>query len=368
MPEKLKDLFFSKRFVEQLAEAIQQLYPGFDQEKLLQAVYDEGWENRELKERMRHLSHCLHAALPPTYPEALEVLLKVAPLFEGFNAMVFPDYVECYGLEDWERSLPALAVFTRQASSEFAVRPFLAQDPERAMGYLYAWAEDENFHVRRLASEGCRPRLPWAMALPAFKKDPALILPVLEKLKADESDYVRRSVANNLNDISKDHPDLVLDLCQRWYGQSQNTDWVVKHACRSLLKGGNEKALRLFSFAAPTEVEVEALTLDKPSLSIGEAFRFSFKLNVNTPDPCQLRLEYKIHFVKSSGKLSPKIFQLKEDNFKPGSHLISRKHSFEDRTTRKHHPGQHQLAIIVNGIEMAGAAFELNGSPEKVAL
>jgi 3-methyladenine DNA glycosylase AlkC len=129
MPEKLKDLFFSKRFIEQLAEAIQQIYPDFDKEKLLQAVYDEGWEDRELKARMRHLSHCLHVALPPDYPEALALLLKVAPLFEEFDAMVFPDYVECYGLGDWERSLPALALFTRQASSEFAIRPFLALDP-----------------------------------------------------------------------------------------------------------------------------------------------------------------------------------------------------------------------------------------------
>jgi 3-methyladenine DNA glycosylase AlkC len=99
------------------------------------------------------------------------------------------------------------------------------------MRYLYTRAEVQNHDVRRLASEGCRPRLPWAMALPQFRKDPSPALPILEKLKNDESDYVRKSVANNLNEISKDHPQLVLDICERWYGQTANTDWLVKHAC-----------------------------------------------------------------------------------------------------------------------------------------
>jgi 3-methyladenine DNA glycosylase AlkC len=227
------------------------------------------------------------------------------------------------------------------------------------MAYMRAWAEDKNHHVRRLASEGCRPRLPWASALPAFKKDPTLILLVLEKLKDDESEYVRKSVANNLNDISKDHPDLVLDICERWYGVSRNTDWIVKHACRSLLKAGNERALALFSFADPAGISVEKLALDQFVLAIGAALRFSFELVVNTEEPRQLRLEYRVYYLKASGKSSAKIFQLREDTFPPGRHPISRKHSFEERTTRKHYPGQHHLSIVVNGLEMAKVSFEL---------
>lgn len=364
MPEKLKDLFFSSSFVERLGAAIEQVYPAFDQAKFTGLVFDDRWETRELKEKMRHISRCLHAVLPGHYPEALPILTRVAPLFNGFDAMVFPDYVECYGLEHWDLSLPALALFTQQASSEFAIRPFLAQDPRRAMAYLAAWAEDKNHHVRRLASEGCRPRLPWAMALPAFKEDPSLVLPILEKLKDDESEFVRKSVANNLNDISKDHPELVLDLCERWYGASKNTDWIVKHACRTLLKAGNERALRLFDFSAPADIRVEKLTLDKKELWIGSDLRFSFELRVAGDEPGRVRLEYKIDYTKATGRLSPKIFQLREANFNPGSHHISRKHSFQNRSTRKHFPGQHRLAIIVNGIEKARASFELAEPPD----
>ncbi|MDX2429675.1 MAG: DNA alkylation repair protein, partial [Bacteroides sp.] len=235
MAERLKDRFFSKKFIEELGEAIQQVYPDFDKTEFSRLVYADDWEEKELKERMYHITHSLHATLPENYPLALKNLTEVAPNFEGFDVMIFPDYVEKYGLDDWELSLPALAFFTTLCSSEFAIRPFLLKDPEKAVGYMYKWARDEDFHLRRLASEGCRPRLPWAKSLPAFKKDPTPILPIMETLKDDPVDYVRMSVANNLNDISKDHPDLVLYVCERWYGQSKNTDWIVKRACRTML-------------------------------------------------------------------------------------------------------------------------------------
>lgn len=363
MSERLKDIFFANVFIEQLGQAIGQVYPEFDQQAFTCLVYDDTWTTRELKAKMRHLTRCLRATLPEDYPKALEMLIKVAPSFNGFDALVFPDYVECYGLDQWDLSMPALAVFTQQGSSEFAVRPFLLKDPQRAMTYLSTWAESENHHLRRLASEGCRPRLPWAIALPAFKKDPRLILPILEKLKADESDYVRKSVANNLNDISKDHPNLMLAICERWYGLTNHTDWIVKHACRGLLKAGNERALRLFGFAGPTGLSLASLTLDKAALAIGETLSFTFELRAEAATPQQVRLEYKVHFVKASGKTSPKVFQIREGLFDPGSYLISRKHSFEDRTTRRHHPGPHRIAIVVNGTEMAVASFDLVTQP-----
>ncbi len=363
MAEKLKDLFFSSSFINQLEDAIQQIYPDFDQENFIRLVHDGTWETKELKEKMRHIARCLHETLPKDYPEALKILIEVAPSFRGFDAMVFPDYVECYGLDEWDLSLPALALFTKYASSEFAIRPFLARDPERAMAYLRLCAEDEDPHVRRLASEGCRPRLPWAMALPVFKKDPSLILPILEKLKNDESEYVRKSVANNLNDISKDHPERMLDICERWYGHTENTDWIVKHACRGLLKAGNRRAMLLFGFGDPTHISVENLRLDKGALSIGEDLQFTFELRVNTKETGRVRLELGVYYVKAKGGLSRKIFQIKEDSFDPGSYLISRKRSFADQSTRKHYPGEHQISIIVNGLEMRKASFELKENP-----
>jgi 3-methyladenine DNA glycosylase AlkC len=320
-------------------------------------VIDDAWTTRALKDKMRHVSRCLHETLPQDYPQALDILLQVAPAFRGFDASVLADYVECYGLAHWDLSLPALATLTRYGSAEFAVRPFLARDPQRAMAYLRAWAEDENVDVRRLASEGCRPRLPWAMDLPAFKRDPSLILPILEALKDDDAAYVRKSVANNLNAISKDHPEWVLDVCERWVGHSRNTDWIVKHACRTMLKAGNRRAMQLFGFADPAQLRVSDLCLERGALRIGEELRFSFALHVEAQESCLVRLELGVHYVKSRGRRSYKIFQLGEGRYDPGSHVISRSRSFQDRSTRKHYPGEHRTAIVVNGVEMAQASF-----------
>jgi len=359
MSERLADIFFSDQFIRELGKTIKGVYPDFDQEKFNRLIYSDDWNNMELKAKMHHTTDSMAATLPEDYPMALKILTEIAPDFKGFNVMIFPDYVEKRGLENWELSLPALAFFTSLCSSEFAIRPFLAKDPERAIQTMYKWAEDEDFHLRRLASEGCRPRLPWAMSLPEFKKDPTPIIPILEKLKDDPMEYVRRSVANNLNDISKDHPEVVLDICERWYGQNENTDWIVKRACRTMLKEGNQRALVLFGFGNPDQVEVESLVFDRQSLSIGDDLRFSFEIKLREEEDRLVRLEYGVDYVKANGKVSRKIFQIKETNFKPGGYTVSKKHSFKDLSTRKHYPGPHQFVIIVNGVEKATGTIEL---------
>jgi 3-methyladenine DNA glycosylase AlkC len=227
------------------------------------------------------------------------------------------------------------------------------------MAYVRTWAEDDDPAVRRLASEGCRPRLPWAMALPAFKEDPTLVLEVLEILKDDPSEMVRKSVANNLNDISKDHPEEVLDVSERWIGHSPERDWIVKHACRTMLKAGNQRALLLFGFSDPTHLRIENLTLGSNALAIGETLPFCFDLCVETSEPCMVRLELGVYYVKARGQLSRKIFQLREATFAPGCHRLSRKHSFQERSTRKHYSGEHRLSILVNGVEKAKVSFQL---------
>ncbi len=213
--------------------------------------------------------------------------------------------------------------------------------------------------MRRFASEGCRPRLPWAMALPKFKKDPALIIPVLEKLKNDESDFVRRSVANNLNDISKDNPESVLDICEGWYGQSKHTAEIVKHACRTMLKAGNKRALKIFGYSNPANIEAVDFQFDKEKIPIGEDIRFSFDLIVNEKKKVKVRLEYAVYFMKANGKLSKKVFKLSEKEYAPGTHGISKKHSFADMSTRRHYPGEQRISIIVNGEEKNKASLEL---------
>jgi 3-methyladenine DNA glycosylase AlkC len=208
MAERLKDMFFTRRSLTQMAKVIEEHYPAFEANRFVRLVVTPAFEDMELKQKMRHVTICLHETLPKDYPKAIDILMRAAPHVTGFEAMCLPDYIEVYGLEHWELSLPALAHFTRFASAEFAIRPFIAGDPKRTIEFLSELAESEDPNVRRFASEGCRPRLPWAMALPAFKKDPGPILPVLERLKVDDSEFVRKSVANNLNDISKDHPRL----------------------------------------------------------------------------------------------------------------------------------------------------------------
>jgi len=359
MPEKLKDTLIPNLQVLKLADALHSVYPEFDADEFSRLVLDSGWADRELKQKMRHITVCLKQTLPDNYEAAIRILEQIAPHFIGFIALSFSDFAECYGLEHWDISMKALAVFTSSCSSEFAVRPFLDKDPKKAMNYFYQWATDENGQIRRLSSEGCRPRLPWGMALRKFKKDPTPIIPILEKLKDDPSEYVRKSVANNLNDISKDHPEIVLTLCEQWKGQSKETDRIIKHACRTLLKDGNKNALMLFGFGNPDQLEVSKLTADKQSLKIGEHFQFSFILSNNSGKQQMVRLEYRIHYAKANEKTSPKIFQISEGKFTGGEHSISKKQTFTNYTTRTHFPGEHRLEIIVNGEAKAEMKFWL---------
>jgi 3-methyladenine DNA glycosylase AlkC len=357
MAERLKDMFFTRDSINTFADTIKKHYPGFDKTEFLKLMFDESFDNKELLDKMKHTTKCLFETLPKPYEKALDILIKAALDVKGFEAMALPDFVATYGMEEWDLSMPALKHFTQYYSSELAIRPFLAKDPEKGMTYMTAWAEDKNPKVRRLASEGCRPRLPWAMALPKFKEDPSPILPILEKLKDDESEDVRRSVANNLNDISKDNPDVALGICEKWHGQSENTDKIVKHACRSMLKAGDKRALAIFGYSDPSLINVKNLSLDKTTLKIGDALTFSFDLIV--AEKSKVRLEYAAYFVKAKGKSSKKVFKISEKDYEKGTFSVKRKQSFVEQTTRKHYPGTHQISVIVNGEEKAKVSFEL---------
>lgn len=359
MPEKLKDILFPPDKVRLFAKVLKEVYPEFKTEQFFNAVCDKKWPERELKEKMRHTTLCLHQFLPNDFAKTVEILIAIIPKVTGFEAIVLPDYVEVYGMDDWDISLPALGELTKCGSSEFAIRPFLNKDLAGAMKYLNKWADDDNFKVRRFASEGCRPQLPWGMGVPALKKDPTLVLPILEKLKNDPEEFVRKSVANNLNDISKDHPKLVLDICERWQGTSKNTDWIIKHACRTLLKQGNQRAMLLFGFANPEKMEVLNLNFSNAKPKIGDDISFSFDLKIKTSKKQKVRVEYAVHFAKSGSKSSKKIFQIKEVEMEPGNYPIQKKHTFKNMSTRKHYPGEHKFEVIVNGEIKATKSLEL---------
>ena len=362
MAERLKDRFFTDDSVRTFTKTMKKHYARFDERKFYELVFCDSFKDMELMEMGRHATECLAQVLPRAYSRAVKILMMAAPETKGFESFCLPTYVELYGLDDWEYSLPAMATFTKYSSSEFSIRPYIKQDAARAMAFLEALASDDDDKVRRFASEGCRPRLPWAMALPDFKKDPSPILPILEKLKDDDSEFVQKSVANNLNDVSKDHPELVLDICERWQGTSKNTDWIIKRACRTMLKAGNARAMRLFGFGDPKSILIEKLEFKKKSVKIGEKVQFSFSLNVKTKKKCKVRLEYIMHFAKASGKESKKVFQIIEKVYAPGSHDLTRSHSFADQSTRKHYPGNHRIAIVVNGVEKADTDISLKAN------
>jgi len=351
---------YSPAYVARLGAALTKVWPKFDAAGFQRAVLGGGWSRLELKQRMRRLSTMLHRFLPLPYPKQIEVLWKVAPSFGGLEGMLFPDFIEQFGLDDFETSIGALEYFTQFSSSEFAVRPFLLRYAARMLRVMRQWAAHKNEHVRRLASEGSRPRLPWAMALPAFKKDPSPTLPILATLRVDPSDYVRRSVANHLNDIAKDHPELVLEIASRWLKANPATAGLVKHACRTLLKRGDSRALALFGYQRSESVDVLGLRLSASTLRLGDDLCFQFVVQHRAPAPLPLRLEYAVDFVKADGKTNRKIFQISEGLFVPHQpRQFERKHRFRDFTTRHHYDGEHRLSILVNGQVTAESSVHL---------
>lgn len=357
MPEAIKNCF-NKTFIQSLATDIQSHYPEFDTKKFNKAVLNKDWEQKELKQRMRHITISLHEHLPDNYKKAIAILKKTSRQSSGFEAMVFPDFVEAYGLNHYNESIKALTLFTQHSSSEFAIRPFIIKYKTRTMQQMNKWASSNNQHVRRLASEGCRPRLPWAMALPEFKQNPKPVIKILTRLRNDNSEYVRRSVANNLNDISKDHPELILKIARQWLGRNTETDWLVKHACRTLLKKGHPEVLSLFGHKKPDHIIISQLKNTK-KIPIGDDLLFSFSINSKKKPLGKLRIEYAIDFTLANNKLSRKVFKITEGNYETTCKNINKKHSFRLITTRKYYPGQHKLTIIINGQAFCQNQFTL---------
>lgn len=363
MAEALKDSLYNRQFFDDLAATLYRHYPSFDREQFIARIYDDTWAERALKDRMRHTTTVLHDLLPDDYRAALDVLKAAAPELEGggFLLMSFCDFVERYGLDDWEASIAAMELFTQYSSAEFAVRPFIMQDTSRMMAQMLAWARHDSHHVRRLASEGCRPRLPWAMALPMFKHDPSPILPILERLKNDPSDYVRRSVANNLNDIAKDNPDVVIDVARRWQkGATDDTQWIIRHALRSLIKAGHSDALELLGYGQDVQVAVENIRLSTDKIQMGESIMLSFDVVSGADEPQTLMIDYIVHFQKANGTLAPKVFKLTQKTLQPGERLhIEKSHTIRPITTRTYYPGEHAISIQINGTTYDCGRFAL---------
>lgn len=355
MASLLKDSF-NTTFLQQLAALCLHHCSGFDSQKFLQQTQGPDWDQLELKARVRQTSHALHNSLSLPYTDAIRVLLQASSHFSGLQGFVFADYVEVYGLDDPDTSFAALAHFTCFSTAEFAIRPFFQRYPELTLAQMKRWASSDNLHLRRLASEGARPRLPWGMALKAYKKDPTPLLPILEQLKTDTEPYVQRSVANHLNDISKDHPELVLDIAHSWFGQHASTDWIIKHALRGLLKQAHPRALALYGLQQlPLQLNLEMINAQ---VSAQQPLHFMIELSGPADLQAKLRLEYKIGYRKKSGQLNYKVFQLSNKVWTGQNMKFERRQSFIDLTTRTHYPGQHHLQIMLNGHCYAESFFD----------
>lgn len=359
MEEKLKDIY-NEVFLREFGELVHQVYTELHSDNFIEAIMDEEWEELPLKARMRKIAFTLGKYLPESYEEALNILFQIDESCVGFPYLFFPDFVEVYGQEEehWEISMKALERFTKGSSSEFAIRPFIIRDPERAMKQMLLWAKDSNEHVRRLSSEGCRPRLPWGIALQDFKKDPAPVIKVLQLLKNDESLYVRKSVANNLNDISKDNPKLVLGLAKKWIGKNSNTDWILRKGCRTLIKKADPQVMKLFGYEDISEgderIDNAGIIVKPTKVKLGESCELNYEFYITEGAAIHLRIEYGIDFVKSKGKVSRKLFLLSDRTIEGGTNIKGSKvHSFADLTTRRHYEGNHRISLIINGQEKA---------------
>lgn len=366
MAEPLKNLY-NKSFFGKLTQSAEAVIPQFNTKAFLNQIYDAEWENRELKQRMRHITEVLHTYLSSNYKKNVKTLLDLIPELvkngikpNNLECIFLPDYIEVHGMEDCKTSIKAIEKMTQFVTCEFAIRPFIIKYGIGVIAQMYEWAHHDNEDVRRLASEGCRPRLPWAMAIPYLKENPITILPILDSLKNDSSEYVRRSVANNLNDIAKDNSEIVINLAKKWKGLSEPTDKLIKHACRTLLKQGNPRIMQLFDFGSVEEISIENFLIQTPKVKIGEHLAFSFQLVNQSKLDTLLRLEYGLYYQKANGSLSKKVFKISEKVYTgQSSSTIERKQSFKVITTRKFHPGLHQISLIINGIELEPHDFEL---------
>lgn len=360
---------FNEKVVNQLAVNLSGVWRRFDKREFSYAI------NSRLKplsfsERAALIRDMLWEYLPKDFPHALEIILKALPPelpncevtgYEGFIIMPQNDFVGKYGLDHYDRSMQALYQMTKRFTAEGAIRPFILKYPQQTLSLLSDWAEDENCHVRRLVSEGTRPRLPWTMQLKPFIKNPRPVLRLLKKLKTDPELMVRRSVANNLNDIAKDHPDLVVKTLGKWQKiTNDGTQWIIRHAARTLVKQGNMDVLTVLGYSPKIDIKVSKIQLDKPVIKIGGELNFSFEITSMSRQSQDLVIDYVIHYVKASGKLAPKVFKLTQRALKPGETIqVAKKHSFRLITTRKYYAGKHELEIQVNGVRYGKVGFDL---------
>ena len=368
MAEPLKN-YFGPEVPARIAGMIEKVDDAFPAEDFLAEALD-GYEELELTPRAWHIAGTLRRHLPQGYEQAIEILVaSLGPRLEtseltGMDVFVYLPhvfFVAEFGVEHFEASMRAQYELTQRFTAEYSIRVFLERYQKRTLTRLRGWAADANVHVRRLVSEGTRPRLPWAPRLRAFQDDPQPVLELLDLLKDDPELLVRRSVANNLNDIGKDNPAALIATCRRWMRQpTPERRWLVRHALRSAVKRGDTEALEIVGFVPAGAVLVRAVHVTPAVVPIGESVTVTVELTNEGSSTEQLLVDLRVYFVKANGKPSPRVFKLKELELEPQTPTrVTKTISLAQHTTRTHYPGHHRVEVLVNGRASGFGEFDL---------
>jgi len=328
----------------------------------------------ELKERSQCIADHMHEVLPTDLKHRNKILKAILHPHDDANGEQQSDeqgicgwgmfplgmVVGQYGVDEFDDSLQLLQEMTKRFSSEFEIRYFLLEDHNRVLDILKTWVDHPSRHVRRLVSEGTRPRLPWAMQLPMFIEDPSIVLPLLKMLRDDPEEYVRRSVANHLNDIAKDHPDFIADLAKDWLKDGdKNRERLIKHACRTLIKQGHQPTLRALGYGEP-RLDITSFTISTPQVDFGQHLEFEISMSSAMEKSQKLIIDYAIHHQRANGKTSPKVFKWKNITLEPQVDMTEkRKHVIKKISTRRYYAGTHHVEIFINGRSFGLQSFEL---------
>lgn len=371
MPEPFKNLF-NVSVIRAMADHLARVEENFDSEAFV-AFATEGLEHLEFKERASRLTDALEQYLPQDFAHAVRILCSALDPnpedqqhppqgIRGWPVMSMAEFIARHGQDpaDVPKSLNALKDMTSRLTSEFAIRPFLINHPQHTLATLHTWVTDDHDHVRRLVSEGTRPRLPWGLRLKDFVKNPGAVIALLEQLKDDPSEYVRRSVANNLNDIAKDHPDRVAGIAQTWMiGADKNRQRLIRHALRTLIKDGHSGAFKALGYE-PAHIDVLRFSTTTANVRMGENLVFELDITSKIKTAQALIIDYAIHHRRANGQTTAKVFKWKNIVLKGGASLsVSKHHAFKQITTRRYYPGLQHIEILINAKSVAKADFEL---------
>ena len=364
------DELLSAAAVIALADCLRVAAPG--QEWASLGASTATFDRLALSERATIVRDALMADLPASYAATAKIF-REALKDEAFTSWMIWPVGEAAAVKalassrsrDFDDGLKLLAQLTVRFSSEFAIRSFLNADLQRTLGAAVRWTEHPDETVRRLASEGTRPRLPWAKQVPAFRSQPAAAIEILNALYRDESETVRRSVANHLNDISRADPDLAVRTAKRWLKKpAATTTQLVRHAMRTLIKQANPGALSLMGFSSPDQISISTPEVEAMVVSLGGELVFDGVVVNQGSSEARVVIDYVIYYRKANGKVAPKVFKLSTKTLLPGGRItVHKRHSFKPISTRKHYVGQHAIELQVNGARSERTSFEVVERP-----